>query len=369
MIMEIKRKKSEKMMAWIARNKFFLIIIPCSLIIVASGVVSTLIIINADRTEIVEEPEPEIPAPEPLQKYFSHLTGVELTSKEAITSPINCVMIENSPNARPQSGLKNAGVVYEAEAEGGISRFLAVYQNSMPEKIGPVRSVRMHFLEWSKPYGCLLAHAGGAWDALQAIANSSNGYMSVSENRTNFWRASDRYAPHNLYTNSEKLTAANESKGNVSSNYLGFPRAIASITPTRSETAASTINIVMSSALWNVTYQYDASSNSYLRSHQSGGAHMDKDVNGNLTQNAPNVVVAIMTNRVARPGGAYYNVTTSGSGVAYIFQNGEYIAATWSKSSAGAELEFKNEEGAEIVFNRGQVWITAVPNGKTVSWN
>ena len=80
--------------------------------------------------------------------YYSHLTGLEVSKAEIATQATTCIMIENSPDARPQSGLNDAGVIYEAIAEGGITRFMAIFQESKPNYIGPVRSVRLTLSRW-----------------------------------------------------------------------------------------------------------------------------------------------------------------------------------------------------------------------------
>ncbi|MCA9340125.1 MAG: DUF3048 domain-containing protein, partial [Candidatus Saccharibacteria bacterium] len=96
--------------------------------------------------KIIKKPTPQAP------KFYSPLTGREVKDSAATTQAVTAIMIENSPDARPQSGLKQAGVVYEAIAEGGITRFLAIYQEAKPQLIGPVRSVRMYYIDWSAPY-------------------------------------------------------------------------------------------------------------------------------------------------------------------------------------------------------------------------
>ena len=83
--------------------------------------------------------------------YYSRLTGKEVANKDIPTQATTCIMIENSPAARPQSGLNEAGVIYEAIAEGGITRFMAIFQEAKPNYIGPVRSVRLTFAEMAKP--------------------------------------------------------------------------------------------------------------------------------------------------------------------------------------------------------------------------
>ena len=92
------------------------------------------------------------PKPKPPQKYFSNLTGEQVGDEAATKQAVTGVMIENSSDSRPQSGLKKAGVVYETVAEGGITRFIALYQHDKPELIGPVRSLRIYYLDWAAPY-------------------------------------------------------------------------------------------------------------------------------------------------------------------------------------------------------------------------
>jgi hypothetical protein len=73
------------------------------------------------------------------------------------------VMIENHEESRPQSGLSSADVVYEAVAEGGITRFMAVFLCPFNDiQVGPVRSARTYFLDWVSEYNSLYAHVGGA---------------------------------------------------------------------------------------------------------------------------------------------------------------------------------------------------------------
>ena len=359
--------------SWLAAHKFLLIIIPCSMIIIAAGVVSTLILIDAANSVAVEEPEPEPdPDPVPIVKYFSRLTGFPIAGQEQLNAPATCVMIENSPDARPQSGLTAAGVVYEAEAEGGITRFMAVYQqHDLPMLLGPVRSLRLYYAHWARPYNCAIAHWGGADDALWLVRNTP-GFRDADQsfNPSAYWRIKNwgRYAPHDGYTNAERQIALNAARGFGPSEFVGFPRAVGGVLPTRSEVPATAINIKMVGAYYSVRYAYDAASNSYLRSHESGGAHMDKDVNAVVTQNAPKVVIAIRTAEEGRAGGYYMNTVAVGTGAAYIFQNGEYIEGTWTKSSILAELEFHDAAGKPIVFVPGQVWITAVVKNRPITW-
>ena len=357
---------------WVFEHRFLLIVIPCSLIIVASATLSTLVLVGAFDEPVAEEPEPEpIPDPKPIVRYFSRLTGLPVASKELLNSPATCVMVENSTAARPQSGLRNAGVVYEAIAEGGITRFTAVYQeHDLPALIGPVRSVRLHFVQWLKQYQCAVAHVGGAGDALALV--KSAGFRDIDQfYNSNYYSRTlvpGRYGEHSVYTTADWMKAINVAKGFGASEFVGFSRAIGGKLPTRSGVPATAINMKISSGYWNVSYGYYAPSNCYLRSHESGGAHMDRDVNAELVQNSPKVVVAVMVTEELREGGPYWNQVVLGSGVAHVFQNGEYIAATWTKSSIDSELEFRDATGKPIVFVPGQVWISAVNVNRAVTW-
>lgn len=303
--------------------------------------------------------------------YYSRLTGLEVKDKASETQATTCIMIENSPDARPQSGLKDAGVIYEAIAEGGITRFMAIYQEAKPQFIGPVRSVRLYYAQWAKPYNCSIAHAGGATDALALIRNSANGYRDIDEfyNSSSYWRQSGRYAPHNLYTSFDRLDALNKSKGYSVSEYTGFARTDPDSATAIPDNATKKVSIKMSSNLYNPVYTYDTDTNTYKRAHQSGGVHNDRAQNGTLTQYSPNVVIAIKVHAENRTGTAYANYTTTGTGTAYIFQNGTVIEGKWTRASVDSELTFQDANGNTVLLNRGQVWISAIPNSTgSVSW-
>lgn len=357
--------------SWAKKHKKQLIIIGSSVLGVAViAALGWFFLIPRANEKVLGQGEEE--AAEPDKIYYSRLTGLEVKDKASETQAATCIMIENSPDARPQSGLKDAGVVYEAVAEGGITRFMGVYQEAKPQFIGPVRSVRLYYAQWAKPYNCSIAHAGGSADALALIRNSANGYRDVDEfaNPSSYWRQSGRYAPHNLYTSFERLDKLNNSKGYTSSEFQGFARLEADVAPAIPDQTVNTINIKISSALYNPVYTYDAATNTYLRAHQSGGKHNDRSQSGVLTQYSPSVVVAIKVTPVARPGSAHPNYTTTGSGTAHIFQNGTAVQGTWTRASANSELTFQDANGKTVPLNRGQVWISAYPSTSgSVTWN
>ncbi len=295
-------------------------------------------------------------------KYYSPLTGVEVPNEAATKQAVTGIMIENSPDARPQSGLKQAGIVYEAIAEGGITRFLALYQEAKPRLIGPVRSVRMYYVDWVAPYNASVAHIGGSAAALAEVRNGNYRDIDQFFNAGSYWRASDRYAPHNVYTSFEKLDALNSAKGYNESSFTAWPRqnGKASSAPN-----ATSVAINFSSALFNTHYDYDKDSNTYLRS--IAGAPSNDREEGRI---APSVVIAMKVNMsLVMEDGYRESITTTGSGEAVIFQNGTATTATWHKAARGDSITFTGTDGKEIALNRGQTWVAAVPNGSgSVSW-
>lgn len=298
----------------------------------------------------------------PPQKYYSPLTGIEVKDEAATKQLVTAIMIENSPEARPQSGLKEAGIVYEAVAEGGITRFLALYQESKPQLIGPVRSLRMYYLDWAASYDASIAHIGGSANALSEVRNGNYRDIDQFFNAEAYWRATDRYAPHNVYTSFEKLDALNGSKGFSESNFTGFER-----TDEKQKTAAATsVSINFSGALFNTSYSYDSASDSYLRS--IGGASHDDRESGRISPK--NVVALEMTMTKVMEDGWREHIETSGNGAAKIFQNGTVIEGTWKKDGRKEPLQLLDTSGKPIKLQRGQTWVAAVPinDGGSVSW-
>lgn len=307
------------------------------------------------QTQTQAKPEPPKPTTE-----ASNLTGVQVPIGTNQT-PVTGIMIENSPDARPQSGLNAAGVVFEAIAEGGITRFLTLFQESQPDYVGPVRSVRPYYIRWARGFDAAIAHVGGSAEALQMIR--SPGYKDLDQffNTAPYWRIPQRYAPHNMYTSVPKLLELEKSKGFTSSNFTGFPRKAEK--PAATPTAKS-IDFTISSPLYYAHYDYDATSNSYKRS-EGGKPHIDEKSGAQLN---PKVVIAIVLQQGIDADGIHTTYNAFGNGKAYIFQDGTVTEGTWSKENEGSQIRFGDANGSPIALNAGQTWITAVGNPSYVKY-
>ncbi len=325
------------------------------------GIVSALVLIGVSLLvwKLTHKPKPvesvevvEVVVPPKPKVFNSNLTGAKVTESESAL-PVTAVMIENSPDARPQAGLKDAGVVYEAVAEGGITRFLTLFQESQPEYIGPIRSVRPYYLDWLVPFDAPVAHVGGSAEALAQIRNEGLKDLDYGFNSNYYQRVSNRYAPHNVYTSRAKLLELQNSKDWSTSTFTGWGRKDDSPIATPN---AKTIDFNISSFLYNPHYDYDVTTNSYVRS-QAGKPHVDEKTGQQIT---PKVVIAAIMPKSIHPDGVHTIYGTSGSGKAFIFQDGTVTVGKWEKKDRKSPMIFKAANEAVIPLNRGNTWISAV---------
>lgn len=297
------------------------------------------------------------------------------------------VMIENHDDARPQSGISKADVVFEAVAEGGITRFLVVFYCQDAEFIGPVRSARTYFLDFISGYGeyPLYAHVGGAntpgkADALGQIRDygwqNYNDMNQFSIGFPVFYRDYDRMGrtvatEHTMYSSTTKLwDYAAEERGltnvdeegnewNEDFTYYEFK----DDAPASARPASQSIsyNPWDGYGSYLVQWQYDKATNSYLRSN-GGEAHVD--LNNNEQLKAKNIVVLFMRESRANDGyegNLHLLYGTTGSGKAVIFQDGKEIEGKWAKKNRVSPLLITDDRGQEVEFNPGLTWFSVLP--------
>ena len=357
-----KQLRLQRLRDFINRHRIATMCICGAILIAIGGAVAFVLTYRAPVADTAYH-APAKKAPKTAGKYYSHLNGIEVASKADLSKPVTAIMIENSPDARPHSGLKQAEVVYEAIAEGGITRFLTLFQQHKPQLIGPVRSLRMYYVDWLAPYQASVAHVGGSHASLQEVRNGKYRDIDQFFNGSSYWRANDRRPPHNVYTSFEKLDALNAGKGYKSSQFTSFARADGKASD---KPNAISIDINFSSSWYNTHYDYDKASNTYLRS--IGGQASNDREEGRL---APSVVIALHVNETTvMEDGWRQSIVTNGTGTATVFQNGTAAECPWRKNDRFSPLELIDAAGKPVALNRGQTWIAAVPNsgGGGVSW-
>lgn len=301
------------------------------------------------------------------------------------------VMIENHDEARPQSGLNTADIVYEAVAEGGITRFMgAFYCDAITQDntVGPVRSARTYFLDWASEYSSnpLYAHVGGAnvpgpADALGqivdygwALENDLNQFaLTVKECWRDYNRLGRQVATeHTMYCSTEALWKigaergweAKGSKGAWDKDFVAWN--FADPEPSSSPTATSiAFDFWEDYTDYAVKWNYDAASNMYLRTN---GDAIHKDRNDDSQLSAQTIIVQFVTEKGPIDDHKHMLYGTIGSGEALVFQNGDVIKAEWSKKDRLSRTLFTDSKGKNLELARGRIWIEAVPKGTTVDY-
>jgi hypothetical protein len=302
---------------------------------------------------------PEIPATS--STVASTLSGLPV-APSVNNNPVTGIMIENTTFARPQAGLSQASVVFEAIAEAGITRFLALFQDTAPANVGPIRSVRPYYETWALGFNASIAHVGGSPEALADIKTWNVRDLDQFYNGSYYHRITTRAAPHNVYTSIALLNQLEQSKGYGTSTFTGFARKAEA--PSKTPTA-TTINFTISSVTYNVSYVYDASTNSYNRS-EGGAPQIDSNTN---TQISPKVVIALVMPYSLESDNYHSVYGTIGSGPVDIFQDGTLSTGTWSKASNTAQIIFKTAAGKVIPLNPGQTWLTALGSASDISYS
>jgi hypothetical protein len=269
--------------------------------------------------------------------------------------PVTGAMIENSLDARPQSGLSQAGVVFEAIAEGGITRFLALFQDQAPDNLGPIRSARPYYVQWAMGFDAAYAHVGGSPEALNDIKAWGAKDLDQFANGGAYHRISQRAAPHNVYTSLTALNQLEAAKGYGAAKFEGFTRKKAA--PSK-QPAARKIDVSVSGPLYNSHYDYNPATNSYERS-EAGAAHIDSNTNKPLS---PTVVITLVMPYGLAADDHHSQYGTIGSGQGYVFQDGTVTAITWTKADIKSQFKFTDAAGKTVRLNPGQTWITAIAN-------
>lgn len=313
------------------------------------------------------------------------------------------VMIENHVEARPQSGISSADVVYEAVAEGGITRFLALFYCQDASFIGPVRSARVHFMAMLREYGeyPLYGHVGGAncdettgsgcangakADALGIIQklgwDSYNDMNQFGVPFPYYWRDYDRLSnvatEHTVYSSTTKLwdyAKLKRNLTNVDEKGVAWDKTFESwkFADDAQATNRGTTNKVQL-GFWNsfanefsVVWNYDNKKNVYARVN-GGKPHLDKNTGKQLE--AKNVIVVFAKESPANDGydGGHILYNLSGEGDALVFQNGNAIKATWKKADPETRMRWYDEKNKEIEIVRGKVFVEILPIGNTVTY-
>jgi hypothetical protein len=263
------------------------------------------------------------------------------------------IVIENTPQARPQSGLADACLVYAMPTEARITRFLAAYCDEAPAAVGPVRSVRRYMLDIATDLGAILVHAGHSADALAQIRRRQIPVINEFWTPDPFWRDTSRPMPHNLYTGIGRLRAAVE-KQPPAVRPRGVPYGFGRAAPGGTPAAVASLDY---GPPYSVRYRYDAARLRYLR-EQDGAPHFD--ATGRRIAPVSVLVVFVRWSEVWENGSPSSQIDLTSGGRVAILTGGRLIEGTWVRSAAGP-MSLQQADGRLIVLPRGPVWIELFP--------
>jgi hypothetical protein len=308
----------------------------------------------------VPTPTPEpTPSPEPTPvRVPAPLTG-EPVREEVAERPVIAVMIDDLWAARPQSGLSSADVVWHAPAEGGIPRYMALFQTRYPRLLGPVRSARLYYIGWAAEWRAVFVHAGGSKQAV-AFLNSRRGRARVhnADWNVNLYRVTFRGSPHNLYTDGQGLRRIPASVGVRRVRDQAPVWTFAPDAPLEARPSGG--RIVVPYKANEVTYHYHRGSNTYRRSVSIEGRQFDPATDPR-TRIAPSNVIIMKVPLV--PTGdrkGHLDGEITGSGPAWIATNGVTVKGEWRKRSFGGPTRFFGPDGQEVTLTMGQTFIQVV---------
>jgi hypothetical protein len=294
------------------------------------------------------------------------LTGLVDPSGASASRPAIAVKIDNAPEARPQSGLESADIVYEEVVEGGVTRFIAIFQSTPPDGnglAGPVRSVRPMDPDILAAYHGLVAYSGGipAFVALLRKAPVQDVDVDVATDAYS-WDKS-RAAPHNEYVSLEKLWPK------AKSAYSKPPKAMFEFRPPGEPFGDADAHhvVIPYSPLQTSVYDWDAASGTWKRT-SNGTPH----VTAAGVQIAPqNLVVQFVPehtlNYVDPSGTKVVEATVTGTGDAWFFSGGRMTKGHWSKDSATDPTTFTDSAGNPVKLTPGRTWVHFAPVGTPVS--
>ena len=301
---------------------------------------------------------PPAPAPAPASAPASALA--------APPEPLYplAVLVENHPDARPQAGLAQADVVYEALTEGGISRFLAVYLTGNAASIGPVRSARDYFVNLAAEHNASLVHVGASPGGYEALKRIGLRDLDETYGHPGFERIRARVAPHNAYTSTEAARAAlQQVRGAPAPGSWGGLRFRQGGEAGPSGDNGRSIAIQYAPYKYAVRYAYDESARRYGRI-MDGAPHKDAATGEQL--GGANVVVLTVPSRVVDAEGRLA-LDQVGTGKALVLSGGRAIEGRWAKSADTAPPELRDLANLPILLAPGQTWVQVVPSEAVVS--
>lgn len=321
---------------------------------------------EVEESESVVETEAEtVPRetevlPEGMMRSF--LTGEVITKEEGYKRPI-AVMISNIQDALPQSGIANAGILYEAVVESEITRLMAVFENTdaVGDYLGSVRSCRHYYLDFARDEGAAYAHFGLSFVAENRMKDEGllTMHMMTAEPGSCYIRTSDRVAPHNVFTDSKMLEKGMDMFGlqkELREDYVSRLNFNITDQAYAQGQDAKRVTIPFTSECELV---YDEDSKTYLK-YEYGEPHMD-DYN-KVQLSFKNIIVQQAVYGMYENDPLLKVIELTGKGRGYYISDGKAVKITWTKANLETDkTRYYLEDGSELFINPGKTYIAVAP--------
>jgi len=276
------------------------------------------------------------------------------------------VVIDNIRRALPQSGIAQADILYEALAEGGATRLVAVFKEFDAERIGPVRSARSYFVDFAIDHDAIFIHHGGSPASYNDLRSMNIDRLDGMVEGQVFWRDRDRINrglhDHSSYTSTERIWrrinerniryAMHEDRVSMF-NFFPVPTS-----PRGSEPAAEfEIRFIQG---YSTRFVFDEETSLYAMS-TTHGAHIDAETGEQLTFS--NVIVQnTQVRHIPGDNAGRREIVTVGQGTGYLFTNGQVAPIRWAKDNRMSSTRWYNENGLPLNINIGRTYIAVTEN-------
>ena len=298
-------------------------------------------------------------------------SGLDISDEVGNSRPI-AIMVENSPDSRPQSGLIYADMVYEAVDEGGVTRYVAVFSSNDAEIIGPVRSARIYYAEIARSFDPIYAFWGTykeaypviedmGLDVLTTLGEPLPAVSSIVANTSSGWRDYSRsnITEHTAFMSTIKLKEEAADYGySLEGGQSPLRFKIDAVDSERED--ISNININFSYDTYRVDFEYNRENNNYLK-FTGGAPHTDYETGKRIAVNNVIVMITSIEGPIDQWGHMAVRTTgTSDIGKAFFFMDGNVIEGTWERTSAFDPFKYKDDDGNIVLFNRGSTWVALI---------
>jgi hypothetical protein len=329
----------------------------------------------AEEEESIEEPKE---MPEDLMSKMEIKGNINILSGLEISDEVNndrpfAIMVENSQNARPQSGLDLADIIFEVVDEGGITRLIAIYSSYDAEVLGPIRSARQYYAEIARNFDPVYVFFGTYPEGYKIIEDMDMDVLSAIGDPTgvsritalaSHWRDSSRVQPHNAYMSTLSLKEDSRKAGHALDGGQS-PLRFKFDFPEEDRGDITDITIDFSVLAFKSDFKYDKSKNMYSK-FIADSPHTDRETEKQLTFNN---VVSMITDIVPSGNEAgHMIVRTTGSGKALFFMDGNVTEGSWERMSVLSPFEYFDSNGEPVLFNRGKTYVSMVQSIDRVTY-